>query len=467
MELPFAVDSSSQTSSLIAASTQGSSLVEDDDFDLIPVPEDAPPERSVLSWVLSGPTNAATPHLRAANAAVAAASVAQQKGSLVEALQAHTEAAKEFHQAAVVLQSTRSVSEALALLSQSQAKAALGLQKLLKLPVGQGHRERLRAAVRGAIKNPEADMSASIFMGKPSEPPPVPAAPTYRDKVANPVDEIMELERELRNMDMAMEVGNSIASLESRSQKMKSSMIDGSFMVVPPGSNSFLSTPSRPRAPVPSRKNRVQASQSTHRPAPAPPKPSSLESSWWGGASQILSSSVISLASGPVEPAANPTANAKQLMRLMDSLKTLGDENANLLKQVEGAEAARQESRAVKEQMKRFQQEYTKRFASLKAALEKFRDTHPESQNQSGMNPVTTSEFFHSSAASEQLQRKEQLIRKLTADLKREKDELKRVREQCTSNEATLRKYESFYREVKARSAQKAAQRQREQQQSR
>ena len=65
------------------------------------------------------------------------------------------------------------------------------------------------------------------------------------------------------------------------------------------------------------------------------------------------------------------------------------------------------------------------------------------------------SEFMRSASTSEQLQRQEQLIQKLTADLKKEKEESKK-------KDGALRKYESFYREVKARSAQKAAARQRE-----
>ena len=65
------------------------------------------------------------------------------------------------------------------------------------------------------------------------------------------------------------------------------------------------------------------------------------------------------------------------------------------------------------------------------------------------------SEFMRSASTTEQLQRQDQLIRKLTADLKKEKEESKK-------KDQALRKYESFYREVKARSAQKAAQRQRE-----
>ena len=85
------------------------------------------------------------------------------------------------------------------------------------------------------------------------------------------------------------------------------------------------------------------------------------------------------------------SANTKQLMRLMDALKTLGDENANLLREVEEAEAARMEAKAAKEQMARFKVEYGRRFENLKAALEKFRKGHPEQEqnNSNEPNPVT------------------------------------------------------------------------------
>jgi vacuolar-type H+-ATPase subunit I/STV1 len=81
--------------------------------------------------------------------------------------------------------------------------------------------------------------------------------------------------------------------------------------------------------------------------------------------------------------------NTKQLMRLLDSIKTLGDENAALLREVEDAEVARAEAKATKEQMRRFRAEYGKRFAALKSALEKFRKSYPE-QNVSESNPVTS-----------------------------------------------------------------------------
>lgn len=68
------------------------------------------------------------------------------------------------------------------------------------------------------------------------------------------------------------------------------------------------------------------------------------------------------------------------------------------------------------------------------------------------------SDYHKSAATADQLQRQEQLIRKLTADLKKEKEESRK-------KDQALRKYENFYREVKARSAQKAAQKTHQQRQ--
>ena len=336
----------------------------------------------------------------------------------------------------------------------------------------------------------------------------------------------MELERELRDMDMALELGNSVSSLDTRMQnRMKNSIVDGSFMVVSPSSTSYSTssmwgsgqTPtntrpmSQPKAPQPSnvgtagvraRANRVQnmleasttpANRHAHPPQimaqPVTKNTDGLESSWWGnsGTTSVLASSVISLGSrtgidgGHMGDAqGGQPANTKQLMRLMDSMKTLGDENAALMREVEELEAARLEAKTARSEMKRFKTEYGKRFTALKGALQKFRKEHPQ-EKRNAANLVNTryvlvrftiqcsacfsssysifySEFMQSASVTDQLQRQEQLIRKLTGDLKKEKEESKK-------KDAALRKYESFYREVKARSAQKAAQRQMETQQ--
>jgi CHAD domain-containing protein len=91
-------------------------------------------------------------------------------------------------------------------------------------------------------------------------------------------------------------------------------------------------------------------------------------------------------------------ANTKQLMRLLDSLKTLGDENAALLREVEEAEAARMEAKAAREQMKRFKTEYGQRFAALKAALEKFRKGYPENNNNNSNTTAPTRSSSHDNA---------------------------------------------------------------------
>lgn len=411
------------------------------------------------------------------------------------------------------------MANSLLLLSQTQAKSALALKRIVKLrpnALATLRSHRLRATVRGALdSNTEADISDSQFLGRatttnqPQQQPQQqesqpeslkennaghsPSMDDDSQQKQNPVDEMMELERELRDMDMALELGNSIASLDARTQnRMKSSVSSESFMVVP-GAGSYMSSSSiilgpvaAGRGPVSSggtagaraRANRVQSvGRSAHHAAPAPvpasvpasyqkavpqqhpPQPHSLESSWWGNssstASQVLSSSVIAAAGhGQQQQQQQQPANTKQLMRLMDSLRTLGDENAALLREVEDAEAARVEAKAARQQMKRFKEEYGKRFSALKEALEKFRKGYPGDTSINGeQNPVTSSEFARSASAADQLRRQEQLIRKLTADLKKEKEESKK-------KDGALRKYENFYREVKARSAQKAAQRQ-------
>ncbi len=78
---------------------------------------------------------------------------------------------------------------------------------------------------------------------------------------------------------------------------------------------------------------------------------------------------------------------------------------------------------------------------------------------------IVHSEFHKTASTADQLQRQEQLIRKLTADLKKEKEALKKEKEESRKKDQALRKYENFYREVKARSAQKAAQKTHQQKQ--
>jgi hypothetical protein len=444
-----------------------------------------------------------------ANAAAHQASEAKKHGDLGVALENHSLAAKLFRDAAIgAREKDVSLSNALLLLSQSQAKSALALKQFLKLQGNNSvissaltQKERLRATVRGAlVTKKEADISDSIFLGKATKSPHIVSyantvqegkpESTYSSDSShsnNAVDEMLELERELRDMDSALELGNSVSSLGARTQnRLKQLTMDGSFMVVPPGSSymsssAIWSRPTPPRAKA----NRIQPMMGASATAAisqstavivAPPQSqrttshAGLDASWWGNASttsQVLAGSVVSIASSRQ----HESTNTKQLMRLLDSIKTLSDENAALLREVEQAEAARMEAKATREQMTRFKAEYGKRFNALKSALEKFRTNYAQHQDD-GINPVTSSEYLQSDPSStisahatddrlrqrdEQLVRQEQLIRKLTADLRKEKDESKK-------KDVALRKYESFYREVKARSAEKARQRESQQQ---
>jgi hypothetical protein len=52
-----------------------------------------------------------------------------------------------------------------------------------------------------------------------------------------------------------------------------------------------------------------------------------------------------------------------------------------------------------------------------------------------------------------EIKKRDEIIKQLSNDLKKERDEVKR-------KDSALQKYEAFYREVKARSAEKARQRQ-------
>lgn len=339
-----------------------------------------------------------------------------------------------------MLHSKVSFMKSLLLLSQIQAKAASALQQVVKLPAS-----GLRDLVRGALKEDSSpDLSESTFLGEAkfaTKTLKYSAINHAREKQqthpsenmstggTNPIDEMLALERELRDMDIALEMGNSIASLDAR--KSHPLKMDGSFMVV----RSALPTP-RARA------NRVQATRAKT------PHYQEIHASM--DSSQILSSSVASLAASAVlmsapqsntNPQNSQPENTKQIMRLMDSLKTLGDENAALLRRVEDAERARIEAKMAQKAMENFKEEYSAKFQALKDALKKFQNDYP-----SPNNPVNTSEF------TDGTRQNDQLIRKLKADLQKEK-------EQSKKKDAALKKYEAFYKEVKARSAMKQAQR--------
>jgi len=411
--------------------------------------------------------------------------------------------------------------------------------------------ERLRMAVRGALDtaNHEEDITNSTFLARSTvlnanKQATVGTSSSKKKMIrsknkvvgrgmhnrtgkngdggagVNPVDDLMKLEKELRSMDMALEMESSVANLSAGGTASSSTRPgDGSFCVVPPGS-SYMSSSSmwtsgilgaggggggggRPNnaqqqqgmAGVRSRANHLQR-KPQHSPikttlaAVVPPQPSpqqqqgeqimpgnaALDQSWWGGGQgSILASSAISTAaaatssSSPQRPPPNnsntvttdkssSSTNTKQLMQLMDSLNRLGNENAQLMREVEGARVARTEAKAAKDRMAMFKDEYSQRFIKVKEALKKYPAQH-QSAAGAGVgasdNPVVNSAYMKSTSLQE-IQKRDQMIKQLSTDLKKERDE-------CKRKDGALQKYEAFYREVKARSAEKARQRQAQQ----
>ena len=401
-----------------------------------------------------------------------------------------------------------------------------------------GKENRLRAKIRASMDTAEADMTDSTFLGKANgHPQPatvqIPqegnaAGSNAQEKVqpstdssavvdlkktpnsVNPVDDMMALEQELRNMDATLNMGVNLSSSTS-SISTKKTMEDGSFCVVPgsgasTGGSSFVSssmmwggrnahTNGHAHGNGRARANRVQTilgassagmhkspsvgnHQQLHQPhhftnnIQNTKHHPGLESSWWGQASALassttsLSNSMVGVRSANIGSnhmhsngaGASPT-NTKQLMRLLDSLKTLGDENTSLLKEVDDAKKARIEVKAAREAMKTFQEEYNHKFNHLRAALSEFRAMYPDQKGRPGNNIVSKSNYVKASTAekkaSAELQKRDQTIQKLNADLMAEKAESKK-------KDDSLRKYESFYKEVKARSEQKKRQQQEE-----
>ena len=289
---------------------------------------------------------------------------------------------------------------------------------------------RLRAKIRSSMdhkSNVEADITDSIFLDKTktttttNTSTPVVAVVNKKDVKnnniikKNPVDEMMKLERELRDLDMSL-------------LNQKNTTTQDSFCVVPPNailsSSNLWTSALGSRTPTPtkitnttltnnnniSNANNHNNTTAISNPIIAPNTNSNnnmnttcggLDSSWWGhGSTMNVASSANSVILNNNNANNQNTASVnKQLMRLLDSLKTLGDENASLLKEVEEARIIHSEAKQIQTQMKVFKQEYGKRFATLKTALQKFQTQYNNNNsttasnnnnNNTLINPVST-----------------------------------------------------------------------------
>ncbi len=377
-----------------------------------------------------------------------------------------------------------------------------------------GKEDRLRAKIRASLNTAEADMTDSTFLGRAvsshshvhvnannpnhhrqdmgaSAMASASASSKGAGTGSNPVDDMMELEQELKDMDATLNMGVNLSGSVMSTGTRRS--MDGSFCVVPGGAagnigSSYMSSSIMWASGMSARpavgnqqhnnntKNRVQnhlgasmhkspsvgGHQQLHHPhhVPAPKhhNHAGLESSWWGQASALasstssLSNSMVGIRSPNIgtgnhinHNAVSP-ANNKQVFRLLDSLKTLGDENAALLREVEEAKKSQAEARAAREAMRQFKHDYKQKFTKLKLALEKHRRENPSSNNM-----VSNSNFMrktHITDMQNEIQKRDKVIQKMKAESQKKDD--------------ALRKYEKFYQQVKLRSEQKKKQKENE-----
>jgi len=386
---------------------------------------------------------------------------------------------------------------------------------------------------------PEEDISASVFFGNTPSGNTNPTTNVTLDSTStktgeatsttsnissstttisssqNPVDDMLQLEKELHTMNMALSMHASVAHLQAVAAATATSTPHKSYTTNPNTNTNLLLSQLRNAA--------VSGTAST-----SYNNTNLLDSScWWGQSSFLhprsdMASSISSwatttstLCNNPIStttttkpihprlistsPAAGNTTNnssgsdslvhhtcqldtdntnatqemdssnsysnnnAKQVLRLLDALKVLSDENASLLEQVEEAKRARLEAKAAKEEMKRFQLEYQKRFHTLKLALDKLHQQQQQQQQQHQQqqlqitddkaNFILSSEILSSKAKDNTaLNQTRQQVQSLQL-------QLQKLQQESKKKDATLKKYENFYKEVKARSAQRAAQR--------
>ena len=531
-------------------------------------------EVDVLSLLLSDDSKLKVlgSHCQYASQTAQEAATCLAKGDISQAVGLHVSAAKLFKECAIQIKGSAFgttmplLSYSLLVLSHAQARNAslllkhgrldlcplpkTSLRRDATIPPPTGIVKKIRDSINGQT---EDDMTESIFLGddaksfKRAVQQPVAASATTMPKVhkgdketsllqlqqtqasnkaINPLDDMMELEKELRDMNMTLEMGVGLGSSVASIGAGKKSLGGESFLVVPPennGGSSYMSSSIMWASGVGKQHGRGRVQRGVSIPNPpskqhiAQPgtiiRPgikgggggpiitpgvkgnggggpvitsggvADLNSSWWGQASALASSttsisnSMVGIrppsssqtTSSPIDPTSAP-ANTKQLVKLLDSLKAIGDENAVLMRELENAETARKQAKAADDAMERFREDYNKRFLKLKAALEKFRKEYPDKRDaNAATNLFSNSEHLKSAMNAElqkrnaELQRRDKVIKKLQADLIQAKADLKDSNEKSAKKDIALSKYEKFYKEVKMRSAARQAQREQEQ----
>jgi hypothetical protein len=143
------------------------------------------------------------------------------------------------------------------------------------------------------------------------------------------------------------------------------------------------------------------------------------------------------------------------------------------LQQMEESQRARVEAAAIKKEMLIFQKKYQERFQKLRGSLEEMYKKQERSSGQgqcSGSNHsnmVLDSDYLHrnrgdSAASSVSPATARQQIKTMEAQMRSLSQQLSKLQADSKKKDSQLKKYETFYKEVKARSAQRAAERQKD-----
>ncbi|CAM9829046.1 unnamed protein product, partial [Ectocarpus fasciculatus] len=152
-----------------------------------------------------------------------------------------------------------------------------------------------------------------------------------------------------------------------------------------------------------------------------------------GGGGEGRPASVLSSAEEEARRAREEEAQQGEIMRLLTCLKTLGDENVFLMKECEDRDkasastAVRQESKSIREEMKRFQLKYHERFTLLKKTLDEVMRSYPQLAAPGTASAAGGASTSDPAKTAEEVQRLTQTNRKLTEQVK---------------------KYENYYKEL-------------------
>ena len=137
-------------------------------------------------------------------------------------------------------------------------------------------------------------------------------------------------------------------------------------------------------------------------------------------------------------------ARDEEVMRLLQSMKTLGEENAALLQENQALRHSNRENARAREDIDEFKQRFQEKFGALRAALVDFRDRYPGDANPA--NALLSPSAVLPPASDGTTSRESQLesaLRQLELNLATAREENRR-------KDLMITRYETWYRTLKA-----------------